>query len=310
MNVPLPEKNIIEEVALIKGINPSFIEKDWYVTQVIKIVSEISHGNFQIIFTGGTSLSKAYKLLQRFSEDIDFRVIVPDLKNESRSKQRKILSEFKGVIIDVLQKTFKIDTKNIFARNENHFVAFEIDYPSYYSPENALRPHILVEFTVTDLVLPAKQLSISSLIHEVSKKIPEIERIGCTDMVENTCDKLSAITWRIPDRIRGEENDDPSIVRHIHDLAILGDLALQHPAFKELAIRTIDRDDQRSIKIAGLSIQEKFAVVLKILNEDKEYIDEYDRFVKGMSYAPDNALPSFEQAMEKLRKLVVTVSLI
>ncbi len=307
MNVPRPDKNIIEEVALIKGISPSFIEKDWYVTQVIKIVSEISHGNFQINFTGGTSLSKAYKLLQRFSEDIDFRVIVPDLKNESRSKQRKILSEFKRAVTDVLQKTAGIDMANIFARNENQFVAFEINYPSYYPPETALRPHILVEFTVTDLVLPAKQFPISSLINEVSKKIPEIESIRCTDMVENTCDKLSAITWRIPDRIRGEEDDDPSIVRHIHDLAILGDLALQHQAFKKLAIRTINRDDLRSIKIAGLSIQEKFAVVLNILDEEKEYIDEYDRFVKGMSYAPDNTLPSFRQAMEKLRKLINTV---
>ena len=128
------------------------------------------------------------------------------------------------------------------------------------------------------------------------------------------CDSLqrgSGPNWHsscpAPDRVRGEDNDDPSIIRHIHDLAILSDLALQHPAFKDLAIRTIERDDQRSIKIAGLSIQEKFAVVLNILDEEKEYIDEYDRFVKGMSYAPDNTLPSFQQAMEKLRKLINTV---
>ncbi len=307
MNVPPPDRNLIEEVALIKGISPSFAEKDWYVTQVIKIVSEISFRNFQIIFTGGTSLSKAYRLLQRFSEDIDFRVIVPDLKNESKSKQRKILSEFKEAVTDVLQKTSGIAMESIFARSGNQFMAFEITYPAYYSPETALRPHILVEFTVSDLVLPASQLPISSLVNEVSKKMPEIERIGCTDIVENTCDKLSAITWRIPDRVRGEEKDDPAIVRHIHDLAILGDLALQHPDFKKLAIGTIACDDQRSEKIAGLSIQEKFATVFNILVEDKEYIQEYNRFVKGMSYAPDNTLPSFEQAMEKLRKLINTI---
>jgi hypothetical protein len=142
-----------------------------------------------------------------------------------KANNEQFFRNLKGTVTGVLQKTFEIDTETIFARNGNRFVAYEINYPSYYSPETALRPHILVEFTVTDLVLPAKQLPISSLIHEVSKKIPEIERIGCTDMVENTCDKLSAVTWRIPDRVRGKENDDPSIVRHLHDLAILSDVA-------------------------------------------------------------------------------------
>ena len=75
MNV-LPEKSIIEEVASIKGISESFVEKDWYVTQVIKTVSEITYQDFQIIFTGGTALSKAHNLILRFSEDVDFRVII------------------------------------------------------------------------------------------------------------------------------------------------------------------------------------------------------------------------------------------
>jgi hypothetical protein len=57
MNVLLPDKNIIEEVALIKSISPSFIEKDGYVTQVIKIVSEISFRNFQIMLLLRYSIS-------------------------------------------------------------------------------------------------------------------------------------------------------------------------------------------------------------------------------------------------------------
>jgi predicted nucleotidyltransferase component of viral defense system len=51
------------------------VEKDWYVTQVIRKISKIHYEDFQVIFTGGTALSKAYGLIQRFSEDVDFRVI-------------------------------------------------------------------------------------------------------------------------------------------------------------------------------------------------------------------------------------------
>jgi predicted nucleotidyltransferase component of viral defense system len=61
-----PEKNLIEEVATIKGINPSFVEKDWHVNQVIELISGISFRDFSIIFSGGTALSKAHKLIQRF----------------------------------------------------------------------------------------------------------------------------------------------------------------------------------------------------------------------------------------------------
>ena len=59
MSTP-PKKELIEEVAQIKGISEAFIEKDWFVTQVIKIVSEIAFEDYRIIFTGGTSLSKAH----------------------------------------------------------------------------------------------------------------------------------------------------------------------------------------------------------------------------------------------------------
>src|ERR1700709_865173 len=138
MNAP-PEKNIIEEVASIKGISESFVEKDWYVTQVIKKVAEITYQDFQIIFTGGTALSKAHNLILRFSEDVDFRVIAPSLENESKSKQRKILSDFKETIITSLKTAFQINEDKIFARNENQFIAIEINYPTLFPRADALR---------------------------------------------------------------------------------------------------------------------------------------------------------------------------
>jgi hypothetical protein len=300
MNVPL-EKNIIEEVASIKGISEPFVEKDWYVTQVIGKVSEIIYQDFQIIFTGGTALSKAHNLILRFSEDVDFRVIAPNLTNESNSKQRKILSGFKEPIIANLKTAFHIDEGKVFARNGNQFVAIEIDYPTLFPREGALRPHILVEFTVTDLVLPAIQLPVSSFINELTRQPPEVKSIACTDPVENSSDKLSALTWRVPNRVRGQENDDPDIVRHIHDLSILSDYAIKHPAFKKLAIETISSDDQRSPKTSGIPLKAKFDTILGILDSEKEYEKEYERFVMGMSFGPNGSVPSFRNAVEKLQ---------
>lgn len=261
-----PDKNLIEEVALIKGISEVFIEKDWYVTQVIRKISEIRYEDFQVIFTGGTALSKAHGLIQRFSEDIDFRVITSSLAHKSRSEQKRILSAFKHAVIAALKTILEVNEAHVLARNENSFFSIEIRYPTSFDPSIALRPHILVEFTITDLALPPIRLSVSSFINELSSMPPEVESIACTDPVENATDKLSAIVWRIPERKRGQSDDDPDIVRHIHDLSILSDRAISHSGFKALAIEIINRDDRRSSKIGGLPIDKKFGIVLDILN--------------------------------------------
>jgi hypothetical protein len=52
------------------GLEESFVEKDYYITQVLRIVAE-RYPSGQVIFKGGTSLSKAWGLIQRLSEDVD-----------------------------------------------------------------------------------------------------------------------------------------------------------------------------------------------------------------------------------------------
>jgi len=123
-------KQIIEEVAQIKGISEAFVEKDWFVTRVIKLITSTNFQDFELVFTGGTALSKAHRLIQRFSEDIDFRVIGPILSKQSRNQQSKTLSEFKKSVVDSLSSEFFISDDQIIARNENRFIAIELNYNS------------------------------------------------------------------------------------------------------------------------------------------------------------------------------------
>lgn len=55
------------------NISPVFIEKDYWITMVLKQLSESKHAD-KVVFKGGTSLTKAHKLIQRFSEDVDIAV--------------------------------------------------------------------------------------------------------------------------------------------------------------------------------------------------------------------------------------------
>ena len=52
-----------------RGLRPAIIEKDYYVTEALRIIAKTAGD--RVIFKGGTSLSKGWNLIQRFSEDID-----------------------------------------------------------------------------------------------------------------------------------------------------------------------------------------------------------------------------------------------
>ena len=306
MNTP-PKKELIEEVAQIKGISEAFIEKDWFVTQVIKVISEIVFEDYRIVFTGGTALSKAHGIIQRFSEDVDFRVIALSLQQLSKTQQSKILSTFKKEIVRSLSIHFDIKGEQISANNGNKFVAIELNYPTYFTRADALRPHILLEFTVSEPLLPAMDLSVSSMINQVAKQKPEIDNIACINPVENAADKLSAITWRIAERVRGSENDSPDIVRHIHDLAIMKDLAMGDCNFSVLVNTALHRDNNRSELIKDLSLSQKLSNVMNIISSDTEYLKEYERFVNAMSYANNDTIPTFEKALKCVEALVSKV---
>lgn len=94
-------KNIINATSNAMGIPSSIVEKDYYVFIVLNSINNIV--GEEIIFKGGTSLSKAYGLVQRFSEDIDL-CLLPNIIKSSGSRKRlvsAILSTFESLGMEV-----------------------------------------------------------------------------------------------------------------------------------------------------------------------------------------------------------------
>ncbi len=295
-----PKQKEFEEVALLMGIDPSFIEKDWFVTQVIAALTSLRHEGFEFIFTGGTALSKAHKLIQRFSEDIDFRVIAPP-----EQQSRKPLSRFKKTVLAHLLKAgFEIEAHQVEARDDNRHLAFAFNYPTYFPPAAALRPHVQIEISVRSPQYPHLYLPVSSFVSTAYNRPPEVERIGCISPIESAADKISALAWRIPVRTRGDEKDDPALVRHLHDLALLKNQALADKHFAKPVTTTMEVDDRRAPSLSGLSIGEKIGQMLERLETDSEYQTEYDTFVSGVCYAAEGGFPNFPTAMQAIRELV------
>lgn len=138
------------------------------------------------------------------------------------------------------------------------------------------------------------------------KGLPEVPKISCMSSIEIAADKLSAITWRIPDRIRGGEYDDPTLVRHIHDLAKLEVQLVNNSDYYRTVLSSFQKDDKRSknnTAFSGLSVPEKFKQMFDVLEGDNNYMDEYNKFVMGNSYATHETLINFKEAKKALRRL-------
>ncbi|ALO14739.1 hypothetical protein L21SP5_01075 [Salinivirga cyanobacteriivorans] len=81
----------IQMASIHLEIKPDFIVKDYWITYMLWNLSNYPNRD-QVVFKGGTSLSKAYKLINRFSTDVDLAVIQnPEFSgNRIKSEIRKI----------------------------------------------------------------------------------------------------------------------------------------------------------------------------------------------------------------------------
>ncbi|HEV3155719.1 MAG TPA: nucleotidyl transferase AbiEii/AbiGii toxin family protein [Candidatus Baltobacteraceae bacterium] len=73
---PGDRREIFVEVAGKMNVDVTIVEKDFWVCWILKSLFSLPPGHPQMVFKGGTSLSKAYGLIDRFSEDIDIVTVV------------------------------------------------------------------------------------------------------------------------------------------------------------------------------------------------------------------------------------------
>ena len=214
-----------------------------------------------------------------------------------------LLNSHRTIIVN--RAGFAVDRTSLTARDSNRFFSFNVDFSSHFAPVAGLRPHIQLEFTVSRPKLPSTENSVVSFIAQLKKDAPEVDRISCVDPVEIAADKLSALVWRIPKQTQGEMPEDRSLVRHIHDLAMLESRVKGNTQFPALVMAALQQDNERNKEISALAPKEKFRLLLDTLtNEEEKYRAEYDTFVKSVSYATGGDVPNYDTAVNAVKWLI------
>lgn len=178
-------KNVFESIANKVGLPSQVIEKDFWVTAILQTVFALPIAN-RLVFKGGTSLSKGWKLIERFSEDIDLAIDpmylgaqAGDLTKKQIKKLRKASSLF------VLEQLTPMICEKLEHQNLHSFITVDVQpngegdntYPEprqiyihYKSVFNEglayLRPDIVLEISARSLLEPTESIQVKSIIEE------------------------------------------------------------------------------------------------------------------------------------------------
>lgn len=300
------DRRLIEDTAVRFDAPEGLIEKDWFVTRALGVLAAFDHGDITPVFGGGTSLSKGWGLIQRFSEDIDFKVVIPS--SGSTAKDRANRSAYRDNVLTALQKDGFALVGDVLKRNESRFFSADLAYPSQFAAAPGLRPFVRVEMTFDAPALPGVSRPISSLVTQALNKPAEIAAFPCVDPTETAADKLSALAWRVCTRKRDSEKDDPTIIRHLHDLAALAPVVADEAAFKTLFLQVAAADANRGGGDAPSDVRARLALMLEKLETDKLWAKDYEDYVLLVSFAKPDARISFALAFSAVTRLVHRVS--
>lgn len=299
-----PDRRTLGRVAGALAVDEAFVEKDWYVVQAIRALLTLGHADVSPVFSGGTSLLKGHGLIKRFSEDIDFKLsLSAEFLALSHHQQRRRLGDCRDRLT-ALWSDLGFTDLEVEARSGNSFLQFEMSYPTKLGGHAALRPHILAELSAKPPALQPVSRSIASFVAQFRAAEPEVPAILCVDPVETAADKLSAFAWRSIARDRRHPDDDPTIVRHLHDLSALEAVATASADFPALLLEALRADTMRGQgAVQDLPPQERLMAMLDRVKRDPDYAAEYRQFVEGMAFAGASDIPDFEKALAALERL-------
>lgn len=178
---------VLEQTGASMGLPAFVIEKDWWVSVILKATFQTKYASF-IIFKGGTSLSKAYNLINRFSEDIDLiidrRLFEFEDESCSKSQLKKLRKASGGFIINEFREELILQlnqlgiSSNLYEIKYNEHVddtsdpnTLEIHYKSVLPTDNEyIQQRVLLEMGARSLTEPAESKSIMSFIDDKYKE--------------------------------------------------------------------------------------------------------------------------------------------
>jgi len=185
---------ILERTSGQTGFPLRLLEKDYYITIVLSNINELSQ---DLVFKGGTCLSKVYYSYYRLSEDLDFTLILP-AKEPTRAIRRKAIEPIKKALKPLLQK-LGMGVENIEKAGHNESTQY-IYYLEYDSVVLGKKESIKLEIGLRfNPILPFVTKKIThKFLHPFTKEeLFDAGTVNCLLLDELVAEKLRAASTRL-----------------------------------------------------------------------------------------------------------------
>jgi predicted nucleotidyltransferase component of viral defense system len=233
------------------NIIPAFVEKDYWITLALSRLAQ-SENVENAVFKGGTSLSKGYRIISRFSEDIDIAIINENFSgNALKTKIRNIEKEITVGLTEIVEEG--VTSKGSMFRKS----IFE--YPTLLSGkvDNVIPNRMIVEINSFANPYPNVKQEITSFVSEylvVNNQTTAIDEYGLQSFLLNVLDKRRTMIEKLVSLFRFSFSANPrralaAKIRHFYDLYYLAKdeecmAYIQNPSFKQDFTELLAHDKQ------------------------------------------------------------------
>lgn len=245
-----------QKIAGATGMDERAVEKDWWVTVALHALSQTRYAHL-MSFKGGTSLSKGWNLIGRFSEDVDIairredRFAISGTSNTQLAKARRtarhyIVRELPNELADIISrmgiKGFSVEPELTRMRNGEHIELRADTHPStvylnYKSIFPNLSPYISpkvkIEFGSLSMDEPVEEKTIRSYYSEYDPKCDDMSVQFKTVVPTRTfLEKM----FLLHEEFRKEHPRSLRMSRHLYDLERLMDTAYGKEALSSMEL--------------------------------------------------------------------------
>jgi predicted nucleotidyltransferase component of viral defense system len=310
--------NIFNQTSERSGLPSSAVEKDWWVTLSLNIIFSLPYAN-HIVFKGGTSLSKAWDLIERFSEDIDLVIDRKHLGFEgelSKSQVKKLRkasysfigTEFYNDINNELIKLGVSDYELVVQETKNTDtdpLIIELRYKSLTEESEYLKPRVLIEVGARSLMEPVDEKAIISIVSSEFSQLPFAEKEIVIPVVSPKRTFLEKI-FLLHEEFQKETKfiRVERMSRHLYDLEKLMDTNHGIEALKDIVLyNTIVEHRQNFNAIRGIDYANHIPKSIKIVPPEetiKHWEKDYKTMQESMFYG---STISFDKLMERITEL-------
>jgi len=310
---------VINQVSNKTGLLPVAVEKDLWVMIALQATFSTEVAKY-LVFKGGTSLSKAWGIIERFSEDIDLAIDRSffGFKGELSRTQVKNLRKASCKYVDekfhvLLEKALLKNGVKEFELNVTEFeesdtdpLAIELIYKSLVEQQEYLQPRILIEISSRSLIEPYENKELSSFISEIYSN-------------ENFIDDPINVPTVIPTRtliekmfLLHEEFQKPEdrkirskrMTRHLYDISRLMKTKYLEKAITDKELyNTIIGHRSKLTRISWVDYNSHNYKTLNFIPPKEvmdDYAKDYEAMKETMFYGDTD---SFENLIKKLKRL-------